>query len=479
MTLYFWSSFFPILLAMFWSGGTGSLSRKERLWQFSLFCFILAAVTGALYRFEMIGWTRFGFDLQNLRHAHSHLMFFGWAVPLPFCIILKRMIGVHGNREGGSDHQSSFRIMRFSILGALVFGLLSWPFFLLYGYRPVPLGGADLPLSVICAGLVMLFWYGFTAGYIAVRRGISDGGSRVWTDMAILLLFVCSLGAWGVAALQAAGVDNPLWTRASTHFFLSGFTEGWVVLAILAILVHEIRIPDRAFALTPATLAGFVSLGALLTFPYGIPETVLPPLLLATARGGGILVSIGVILASGSLFRWMMQSRDPVISTLWLWPAGMLFAKGIMQLVASLLPSGFWLSDHTLRVFYLHLLLLGALTTVLIVWLHQQSQIRSAWVGPGIATILLLLASLLPLTPFFPAGWRGIWVLRLAAAVALLPAIALSLFWWQMRKGLESHDLLRRGEKVSEFETREAATASSGKATLPGKRGAKRTPGEA
>jgi hypothetical protein len=51
------------------------------VWLTALGIFILAASTGAFMRFAMILGFPFGLMFTNVRHAHSHLMYFGWVTP--------------------------------------------------------------------------------------------------------------------------------------------------------------------------------------------------------------------------------------------------------------------------------------------------------------------------------------------------------------------------------------------------------------
>jgi len=50
-------------------------------WRTSLTFFVLAGLTGFLFRLELTYGGSFGMNLVNVRHAHSHLMYFGWATP--------------------------------------------------------------------------------------------------------------------------------------------------------------------------------------------------------------------------------------------------------------------------------------------------------------------------------------------------------------------------------------------------------------
>src|SRR6056297_3459185 len=51
------------------------------VYRFSLISFILAAATGALFRYGLIFPLPAGLALDNIRHAHTHLMFFNWISP--------------------------------------------------------------------------------------------------------------------------------------------------------------------------------------------------------------------------------------------------------------------------------------------------------------------------------------------------------------------------------------------------------------
>lgn len=396
------------------------LQRSSLLWQISLACFILAALTGFLYRLGMVGWlpSSLGLALGNIRHAHSHLMFFGWAVPFPLVILLNYLVGKEAKARSGAVW------MRRSVAGTLVFGLLAYPFFLLYGYRPVEIGSTTLPLSVIFSGLVMICWYGFLWGYRQVRDLLDGDASQPWFDGALVMLLVCSLGAWGVAVLQAVDPDNHLFMKSMTHFFLAAFTEGWVVLVLLAILVTKLRPAKEDWRLTPNFWLGCIAIGAPLTFPYGISESLLTPRLLWVARIGGGLSAVGLLGVS-----YAFISSGKWKHRFWGWAVGLLAFKGVMQLVASIVPSSFWLSDHTLRIFYLHVLLLGALTLTMTAWLQNLSTISDNYFYAIVASVFAVLISLLLPTQFWPQAWGGIWIFQALVAAALLPALAIGTQW--------------------------------------------------
>src|SRR5699024_9584018 len=112
-----------------------------------------------------------------------------------------------------------------------------------------------------------------------------------------------SLGAWGVSLAQAVNPEGHLFMKGLTHFFLATFTEGWVVLAILAILIMKLplKLTDINHGRWQFAL-GSIAIGAPLTFPYGISESLLSPMLLAIARFGGGLSAAGLLIVLYVIF---------------------------------------------------------------------------------------------------------------------------------------------------------------------------------
>ena len=400
----------------------------QLLWQLPLACFILAGLTGFLYRLGLIGLDLWGLSLENIRHAHSHLMFFCWAVPLPMYFIIRK-----ADREINANGPNIF--MTRMAMASLFLGLASYPFFLIYGYRPVSLAGMDLPLSVILSGLVMVCWYGFMVGYWKERKAITQDLSTLFYDGALVMLFLCSLGAWGVAVVQFSGVQSPLFGKALTHFFLATFTEGWIVLVILGLMYDKLGINVEKIPFAPSLLLGLILFGAPLTFPYGISEGLMSDQLLLAARAGGLLAATGLGI---NLY---LISRRAGTQLAWYWKVilVLLGIKVLAQFTASVLPSDFWMSEHSLRIFYLHLLLLGVFSLGLFGALHLQFNIPRGLAGIATSIILLLL-SLVLLTPIWPSRWFSNWQFYLVTVIALLPTVAAAYYWYEINSKAKAVD---------------------------------------
>ena len=56
-------------------------TKFSALWKLSLLSFVIAGLTGFLYRFGFLMPLPEWLHLGNIRHAHSHLMLFNWITP--------------------------------------------------------------------------------------------------------------------------------------------------------------------------------------------------------------------------------------------------------------------------------------------------------------------------------------------------------------------------------------------------------------
>lgn len=369
---------------------------------------MVAGATGALFRFGMVyGWTA-EFELENIRHAHSHLMYFGWGTPALMVLIWRCLPGAVP-----TSWEHIFRWVAGFTLGAAI---LAYPPFLLYGYSSVQIGSARLPIAVVGASLNIIGWYGFVALYAWVTWHLPRKGAlRLW-DLAVGALVLATLGAWGLSLIQPMDLDAPLLETALTHVFLDLFSEGWFVLGALGI----------AFAMLTSERAGpsswavwLVALGLPFTFILGLPGDQLSLPMALAGRVGGALVGVGLLAMTIELLRHLPDDRPG-----WLWSVPLLCLAGKAggQLAGSIIP-GLWLgAHHGLRILYLHLMLLGFLSLTVVVAaqaLWGRTFLSSIGVFHG--AVVLVLASLIPLTSWVPGGGAAY---EVAAWVALGPVVA-------------------------------------------------------
>ena len=429
------------------------MAEDRWLWRGALGCLILAGLTGVLFRFGLRYGFTMGLDLGNVRHAHSHLMYLGWVTPVLFTLIARQLSAFTG--------QPVSPTMKGIIWATIGGALVAYPLFMAFGYQSVALGEARVPPAAVAAGLNMVVWYGFVVLYGRARRGRARTRTLLLWDLALAFLVLASLGAWGLSMLKPLGIDDPAWAKGLTHLFLDLFSEGWFVLAVLSLAYATLKPGVRTAGHWSLWL---ICLGLPVTFALGMPASLVPPVLKAAARLGSLLVAVGLLVnvwilwgafekgragdclrkgerekgrgGEETRFSWPQALRSLLpfeLRGLWPIPLALLGAKLVVQLVLSLWPGVWWAELHSLRVFYLHLMLLGFVTLGLVaaathIWGRAATRGR-LWLY---ATVLLVIASLLPLTPVWPMAWRGSWILTAAAWIALTPVAAAV---WMLLKG--------------------------------------------
>ncbi|MCC5942807.1 MAG: hypothetical protein JJU37_14790 [Balneolaceae bacterium] len=323
----------------------------RRVWQLSLLSFIIASVTGFLYRYGMLYPLADWLNFANIRHAHSHLMFFNWVSPPIMVWMASSLINY--------DDKPAIRNFSTCLYTMLFLGALSFPFFLLYGYHSVPIGSANLPIAAILSGMVMITWYWFARLYIKVRKNKPGNLSVLFFDAALLTLMISSLGAWGVSLFQFTDVQSPLFASALTHFFLATFTEGWALLGILGILWALVPSSKTDLSISAGWLWAPILFGSMMVFPFSLTQSLVTPVMLFTAKTGLFLIVLALTLNV-----WFLL-KAKVFFNLSLKIVLLLLILKILFQAAAILPLEIWPGEHGLRVFYLHLLLLGIISITL------------------------------------------------------------------------------------------------------------------
>lgn len=299
----------------------------------------------------------------------------------------------------------------------LFLGILSFPFFLLYGYRSVAVGSANLPIAAIISGFVMFTWYWFAWLYFTDRKPLKDDIPLSIFDGALAALLISSLGAWGVSIFQFGGTHNPLISSALTHFFLAVFTEGWAVLGVIGILWDQTN-RNQFVQVKNGWLWIPILIGSMLIFPFSLSQSMITPLMLYSAKFGLILIAISLSI---NLIFFLKNDFPGLI---WKVVLSLIGIKILFQLIA-VIPLDIWPGEHGIRILYLHLLLLGIGSITIIHVFHARGQVftRQLFTGSVLFVLLSLYIisgyspdSLIPENPYLwvtilaflpiiPAGW--------------------------------------------------------------------------
>jgi hypothetical protein len=372
-------------------------------WKGALLCFILAGATGVLFRIGMIAGLPSELQFENVRHAHSHLMYFGWVTPA-----LMAMIASYLGRA--STFSGVIWIVFFLALG-------SYTPFLLYGYGSSAIGELRLPLSVIFAGANIMAWYTFAGLYVYETRGESRNRTIRFFDAGLAFLIVASLGAWGLAPIMMLRPENPFWFQAALHLFLDLFADGWLTLGLLGLAYAALDDHRPALSRWGQRL---LLIGLPVTVLLGVPVALVPHTLRLISGFGGILVGSGLLPLIAALWPGARRYHTAI----WTLPLSLLTLKAPAQIAISIPSIATWAESMNLRILYLHTLLLGVATLGLLAaaqytWTADQTR-GWRWVA---GSIVLLLLTLLPLTGLWPGTWRGPWVFYSAVLGAALPVI--------------------------------------------------------
>ena len=390
--------------------------------------FLLAAASGALLRIGFVSGLPWGLDAGNLRHAHSHLMSFSWTTPAIMALWLS-----FGDRLG----VMTTRMGRLAAVAALVLGLLTFPFFLLAGYGRVTLFGSALPMSSILSGVTMISWYLFGAWRLRVRRSVRRTHASRLLDVSLIGLGLSTVGAWGRAAIQAAGVGAPELGDLAVQLFLGAFTHGWLVVATLGLAYGCVEAGDGRVAGASPGLGqketGSAGEGPWPLLLVGLPGASLVGALGASGPrmwvGGELAVGVAALLFCVGLSWYAVRlTRAVVARRLWTW---LPFLVYLLVMIVGLGGSSFpalavWGESIGLRIVYLHVLALGVASTGLITAARERWGSRvapSPW-SFGALT-LLLLVGLLSLTPLWPAAASAAWRRSFAAWTSIPPILAI------------------------------------------------------
>ena len=393
----------------------------------ALAVFLLAALTGAFMRFGIL-YGMAGLNYANVRHAHSHLMYFGWVTPA-----LMALLAAHLPRLTESPVTTGrppTPAMPRLITLVIGLGLLAYVPFLLFGYSSAEIGAARLPLSVMAASLNVLAWYAFAVLYRRQTAGAPPGRPLWLWNAAVAFLLLATLGVIGLPIVILTGVEDPFWSLFFTHLFLDLFSEGWLVLGVLGL--GYAAAPDAARHPWARRGGELLVAGLPVVFLLYLPVSMTPAVARWIGSIGGLLVVAGTMANVVALW----STAGPR----WRAPLAFLALKAAMLALILVPPLARWAEGSLLRIPYLHWLLLGFVT----LGLFAAAEERWGIAGRRAMTVavVLLVATLMPLTGLWPPALGGVWRLHAAAWAALAPAIVAAwVLFSAARHRQETHDL--------------------------------------
>ena len=350
----------------------------------------------------------YGLQWTNVRHAHSHIMFFGWVTPALMGLIFARLPLA---QQVTPSQRKKINIV---IVLILIFAVIAYSIFLFYGYSLVPLGDRSYPFAVMISSLSATAWYGYLWIYKKTVKGNSgEPAIRLWNGAA-WFLFLASLSAWGVVVAARLDSIPHIVITLFTHLFLALFSEGWFVLGVLGLIyASNPEAGNHRWMRKSETL---LYIGIPIVFLLGVPTHLLtmPVRLL----GGAAALLVGLGLGANIIILW------PRVAAWWRVPLFFLGLKASSMFFAAIPQITTWAERGGLHVSYLHWMLLGFVSLGLVAAAAEtwgESAVKG-WKWMTTAVIILIL-TLLPLTAVWPSALAGRWVLHAAAWATIFPIL--------------------------------------------------------
>lgn len=395
--------------------------QRTTLWSLVVCSFLAAAASGVWLRYGF--WNGFPGDLLfvNVRHAHSHLMFYSWVTPAGMLLLF------HFVKQRGGDTAG-----KWIVPVGVALGFLAFVPFMLSGYASTPVGNIRLPLSMILSGFVVLSWWVFGLFYVLNSYKLKRDAALFFVDVALGLLLFSSLGAFGLA-IVANNVVPPGLMQALVDFFIGVFSEGWLVLLPLVFALARVghRVSPGVQRMLKITAVVFgvsvpVRDGAHVLQIFGV-SWLQPLAFTAQLLSGATLFALAVTVA-------LYVQKYP----LKMLPLLFISVKGIIDIGLAFPDLVLWFDRNHLKVLMLHAYLLGAVSFSFFLAARQptmygaKSLPRPEWFLLG---ILALLASLVLLTGYAPAFFPAAWLKTTTIAGSAAPIVGFLLAKIPIRTG--------------------------------------------
>nr|AWJ66313.1 hypothetical protein [uncultured bacterium] len=404
-------------------------SKNKTIWiKSALLYFFVAALLGALLRFAFVFELPEWIQYKNIQHAHSHVAMMGWLTAAFYafsCWFFKLDRPIY---------RTIFWASQATVLGMLIsFPIQGYAFF-----------------SIFFSTAFMIVIYFFIYAVLKDLRQKpkeKDLLSTRFLKTALFFLGLSTLGLWTMGPIMASSLRGTAYYYGAVQFFLHFQFNGWFVFVLLGILfkVFEAngipfnrKMGDRFYL--------FLFISCFLTFALAIAWST-PSLFLF------LINSIGVLFQTIALIYFLMILKDVSKAakkqfTNWhffLWGIAffcLTFKMFIQNMVAIPYLATISYTIHNFVIGFIHLLMLGALSTFLLGLMTYLKWEVNKW-GVRIFLMGLVLTEVL----LFGQGlliWAGLgfipnYHLVLALASLLLP-VGVGVILFRFKATLQSRE---------------------------------------
>ncbi|MCK0124326.1 hypothetical protein MWU76_07920 [Gelidibacter sp. F2691] len=322
---------------------------QKKLIAVCLINFLIAALMGLALRYIFV--QPLGINFRYLTHAHSHVAMLGWVYLMLYLLIVHYFIP-----EKKPIYNRLFWVTQFAVVGMMV----SFPF---TGYAAISITFSCL--HIFCSYyFVRLVWKNHLVSSPPVRKLLKSS---------LVFMVLSTIGVWCLGPAVAVLGQASAFYQIAIQFFLHFQFNGWFMLAVLAVFLHQFPLDDSAiFQRFFKTLIA----ATILTFALPVSWFLYHPSWL-------IINGLGVLLQLLSGY-YLILLLKPYWTTFWsgiltLTKAlyGLALISFILKIVlqtASIIPQVAEMA-HQYRNFvigFIHLMMLGVISGFLFAFLLQK-----------------------------------------------------------------------------------------------------------
>lgn len=341
---------------------------QKKLIAVCLVNFLIAALMGLTLRYFFVQPVAFNF--RYLTHAHSHVAMLGWVYLMLYLLIVHYFIP-----DKKPIYNTLFWLTEIAVVGMMV----SFPF---TGYAAISITFSTL--HIFCSYyFVRLIWKNHKATSPLVQNLLK---------FSLVFMVVSTIGVWCLGPAAAILGQASAFFQIAIQFFLHFQFNGWFMLAVLAVFLHQFPLDNRIL------LKQFFSTliaATILTFALPVSWYAFH-LVWLWINGLGVVLQ----LLSGYYFIQLLKphwhqfwSR---ISTLTKAMYGLALLSFLLKIIlqsASIVPQVAEMA-HQYRNFvigFIHLMMLGVISGFLFAFLleHYQKSKNTKSLSFGVYTFIL------------------------------------------------------------------------------------------
>lgn len=322
---------------------------------------LIAALIGVMIRWHFL-YPIPHFNYSHWIHAHSHITFLGWV-----------FLGLMAFVNFYFEKSENFPRKKFIILAACMVVvnagmLISFP---IQGYGPVSIFFSAV--HMILAIYIFFLYNPFlkqegSMGYQLLRWGF-------------IFMMVSGIGPLILGPIVAFGYKQTQWYDFALYFYLHFQYNGFFTLAILGLIIHHLEKQHPLFLenIRKPIVYGLV-LAILLTYFLSVLGTK-PPLAFYLLSGLGAVIQIViVILILITILRYytsFFHRENIYINILLVISLTCLETKLYLQFLSGIPAiADYVFHDRNIIILYLHMVLLGFITSFLIGWWFKLNPSR-------------------------------------------------------------------------------------------------------